>query len=78
MIPCGDPSASYQANKSEIDLAIKRVLNSGWYVLGTEVDAFEKEFASFHGIGSIGHSYGMKILAVERYEFLFKRVDFTT
>ena len=49
MIPFGDPSASYQAHKSEIDQAIKRVLDSGWYVLGREVDAFEKEFASFHG-----------------------------
>ncbi|MDC1490392.1 DegT/DnrJ/EryC1/StrS family aminotransferase [bacterium] len=49
MIPFGDPSASYQAHKSKIDQAIKRVLDSGWYVLGTEVDAFEKEFASFHG-----------------------------
>ena len=49
MIPFGNPSASYQAYKSEIDLAIKRVLDSGWYVLDTEVDAFEKEFAAFHG-----------------------------
>ena len=49
MIPFGDPSASYQAHKSGIDQAIKRVLNSGWYVLGTEVEAFEKEFAAFHG-----------------------------
>jgi dTDP-4-amino-4,6-dideoxygalactose transaminase len=49
MIPFGDPSASYQAHKTEIDQAIKRVLDSGWYILGTEVDAFEKEFASFHG-----------------------------
>ena len=49
MIPFGDPSASYQAHKSEIDQAIKRVLDSGWYVLGREVDAFEEEFASFHG-----------------------------
>jgi len=48
MIPFGDPSASYQAHKSEIDQAINRVLDSGWYVLGTEVDAFEEEFASFH------------------------------
>ena len=46
MIPFGDPSASYQAHKSDIDQAIKRVLDSGWYVLGTEVDAFEKEFVS--------------------------------
>ena len=48
MIPFGDPSASYQAHKSEIDQAIKRVLDSGWYVLGTEVDAFEKEFGIAH------------------------------
>jgi dTDP-4-amino-4,6-dideoxygalactose transaminase len=49
MIPFCDPSTSYQAHKSDIDQAIKRVLDSGWYVLGTEVDGFEKEFASFHG-----------------------------
>ena len=49
MIPFSDPSASYQAHKSEIDKAINQVLDSGWYVLGSEVDAFEQEFASFHG-----------------------------
>ena len=49
MIPFGDPSASYQVHKSEIDQAIKRVLDSGRYVLGNEVEEFEKEFASFHG-----------------------------
>lgn len=49
MIPFGDPYASYKAHKSQIDQAIKRVVDSGWYVLGTEVEAFEKEFASFHG-----------------------------
>ena len=51
MIPFGDPSASYQAHKSGIDQASSGYLDSGWYVLGTEVDAFEKEFASFHGEG---------------------------
>ena len=45
MIPFSDPSASYQAHKKEIDEAIQRVLDSGWFVLGKEVDAFEKEFA---------------------------------
>ena len=49
MIPFGDPSASYQAHKMEVDAAIQRVLGSGWYVLGKEVKAFEEEFASFHG-----------------------------
>lgn len=57
MIPFGDPSASYQTHKSEIDQAIKRVLDSGWYVLGTEVNEFEKEFASFHG--KVFHAVGV-------------------
>jgi dTDP-4-amino-4,6-dideoxygalactose transaminase len=49
MIPFSDPSASYQVHKKEIDKAIQRVLDSGWFVLGKEVENFEKEFALFHG-----------------------------
>ena len=66
MIPFGDPSASYQAHKSEIDQAIRRVLDSGWYVLGTEVDAFEKEFASFHGkeFHAVGVANGTDAIAL--------------
>ena len=66
MIPFGDPSASYQAHKSEIDKAIKRVLDSGWYVLGTEVDAFEEEFASFHGkdFHAVGVANGTDAIAL--------------
>ena len=66
MIPFSDPSASYQAHKSEIDQAIKRVLDSGWYVLGTEVDAFEKEFASFHGkdFHAVGVANGTDAIAL--------------
>ena len=66
MIPFGDPSASYQAHKSEIDQAINRVLDSGWYVLGTEVDAFEQEFASFHGkdFHAVGVANGTDAIAL--------------
>ena len=66
MIPFGDPSASYQAHKSEIDQAIKRVLDSGWYVLGSEVDEFEKEFASFHGkdLHAVGVANGTDAIAL--------------
>ena len=66
MIPFGDPSASYQAHKSEIDQAIKRVLDSGWYVLGTEVDAFEEEFASFHSkdLHAVGVANGTDAIAL--------------
>ena len=49
MIPFSDPSASYQAHKKDIDEAIQRVLDSGWFVLGKEVENFEKEFTAFHG-----------------------------
>lgn len=33
----------------DIESAFQRVLQSGWFILGPEVDAFEEEFAAFHG-----------------------------
>jgi dTDP-4-amino-4,6-dideoxygalactose transaminase len=45
-----NPKASYLAYKSEIDAAIQRVLDSGFYILGEEVEAFEQEFADFVGV----------------------------
>ncbi len=33
----------------EMDVAVKRVLDSGWYLLGKEVEAFEQEFATYCG-----------------------------
>ncbi|MBA4316999.1 MAG: aminotransferase [Flavobacterium sp.] len=36
--------------KMELEQAFNRVLNSGWYVLGGEVEAFEKEFAEYCGV----------------------------
>ena len=45
-----NPHASYLTYQSEIDDAIRRVLNSGWYILGKEVSEFEEEFASFIGV----------------------------
>jgi dTDP-3-amino-3,4,6-trideoxy-alpha-D-glucose transaminase len=36
--------------QGEIDAAALRVLHSGWYVLGAEVNAFEAEFAAYHGV----------------------------
>ncbi|WP_438482309.1 DegT/DnrJ/EryC1/StrS family aminotransferase [Oleiharenicola lentus] len=44
-----DPKAGYLAAKAEIDAAIQRVLQSGHYILGTEVAAFEKEFSAWLG-----------------------------
>lgn len=46
-VPFLDLKASYIDHKPEIDEAIQRVLNSGWYILGTEVEAFEQEYATY-------------------------------
>jgi dTDP-4-amino-4,6-dideoxygalactose transaminase len=60
-----DPKANYLAHKDEIDQAIDRVLNSGWYVLGQEVDAFEQEFARYLGVRyAIGVGSGTDALHV--------------
>jgi dTDP-4-amino-4,6-dideoxygalactose transaminase len=66
MIPFSDPSASYLAHKREIDDAMQRVLDSGWFVLGKEVDTFEKEFASFHGedFHAVGVANGTDAIAL--------------
>ena len=46
-IPFLDLKAGYLELQTEIDAAIKRVLDSGWYILGEEVDAFEQEYATY-------------------------------
>jgi dTDP-4-amino-4,6-dideoxygalactose transaminase len=46
-IPFLDLYASYKELETEIDGAVKRVLNSGFYILGPEVEAFESEYAQF-------------------------------
>jgi dTDP-4-amino-4,6-dideoxygalactose transaminase len=50
-IPQSDPCANYLAHREEIDAAVARVLEHGWYVLGEEVATFEREFAAFVGGG---------------------------
>jgi dTDP-4-amino-4,6-dideoxygalactose transaminase len=58
-IPQTDPRAGYSEQKAEIDAAIARVLASGQYILGTEVEAFEAAFAAWLGIGhAIGTGSG--------------------
>lgn len=44
-----DPRAEYLAYQNEINQAIQAVLNSERYILGPEVQAFEREFANFIG-----------------------------
>jgi len=46
-VPFLDLQASYVEIKEEIDSAIQRVLMSGQYILGQEVEAFESEWAQY-------------------------------
>lgn len=55
IVPFLDLHAPYAELRTEMDEAIHRVLESGWYVLGEELTAFEHEWAAYvgarHGIG---------------------------
>jgi dTDP-4-amino-4,6-dideoxygalactose transaminase len=46
-VPFLDLIAPYLELKDELDAAYRRVMDSGWYVLGQEVEAFEAEFAAY-------------------------------
>jgi dTDP-4-amino-4,6-dideoxygalactose transaminase len=54
-IPWASPLAQYRAHQALIQSAINRVLDSGTYILGAEVEAFEKAFTAYcgggHGVG---------------------------
>jgi dTDP-4-amino-4,6-dideoxygalactose transaminase len=45
-----DLHAAVEELRQETDETVRRVLDSGRYILGPEVDAFEREFASFCGV----------------------------
>jgi len=49
-IPMLDLQAEYHEIKDEIDEAVHRVLESGHFILGEEVEAFEQEVASYLGV----------------------------
>ena len=48
-IPFLDLRAGYLALQDDIDAAVARVVNSGWYIMGPEVEIFEAAFAAFCG-----------------------------
>jgi len=46
-IPFLDLKAPYRELQVELDAAYRRVMESGWYILGEELDTFECEFAAY-------------------------------
>lgn len=49
MIPFLDMKSPYLELRAEIDAAVQRVVQSGWFILGPEVEQFEREYADHVG-----------------------------
>lgn len=52
-VPFGDMKLHYQTYKSQIDQAVHRVLESGHYILGSELEKFEANFEKWLGAGYV-------------------------
>ena len=64
-IPQMRPGAFFESLKSETAAAIQRVIDSGWYILGEEVQSFEREFCShFHFAHAAGVANGTDAIAI--------------
>ena len=64
-VPFLDLRAAYLELKPEIDAAIARVLDSGYYILGPEVEAFEAEWAAYCGAShAVGVGNGLDALTL--------------
>jgi dTDP-4-amino-4,6-dideoxygalactose transaminase len=79
-VPPADPRANYLVHGAEIDHAIQRVLESGSYILGREVQLFEQEFSQYLGQGlhAVGVASGtdaimlaLKVLGVGSGDVVF-------
>lgn len=63
MIPFLDLKAPYLELKQEIDAAIARIVSSGWFIGGPEVDQFEADYATYCGANhAIGVANGLDAL----------------
>src|SRR4051812_10617903 len=64
-VPLFDPSTPLAPLRDEIDAAVKRVLDSKHFILGPEVEAFERELAAYVGARhAIGVANGTEALTI--------------
>ena len=62
-VPFLDLEAAYRELQPELDEAYRRVMESGRYILGEEMDAFETEFAAYCGVRHcVGVGNGLEAL----------------
>ncbi len=64
-VPIYDPKPEVEALRDEIEAAIKRVVDSGRFILGPEVEAFEEEVADYLGVKhAVGLNSGTDALII--------------
>ena len=64
-VPFLDVGATYRELRRDLDDAYARVMNSGRFVLGDEVEAFEADFASYCGTAhAVGVGNGLDALTI--------------
>lgn len=62
-VPILDLKLATEELRPELDAACRRVLDSGWFLLGRELDAFEAEYAASVGVAHcIGVANGLEAL----------------
>lgn len=62
-IPFLDLGTIHREVRGELEAALRRVLDSNWYILGEEVAAFEREFAAYCGVSHcVGVGNGLEAL----------------
>jgi dTDP-4-amino-4,6-dideoxygalactose transaminase len=70
-VPFLDLKAPYRELQQELDAAYRRVMESGWYILGEEVERFERDFADYckakHCIG-VGDGLDALVLILRGYD----------
>src|SRR5579864_3957839 len=65
-VPFNVLAPGVHAIRAELDTAIGRVLDSGWFLMGPELEGFEQEFAAYHGNGfeAVGLGSGTDALRI--------------
>ncbi len=65
MIPFLDLKDVNQTHRTKLLSAFERVLDSGWYIMGEELTAFEKEYADYCGVREcVGVANGLDALTL--------------
>ena len=63
MILPNNYKSEYQEIKKEVSAKVLEILESGWYILGKEVEAFEQEFAEYLNVKHcIGVANGLEAI----------------